>query len=262
MRIGHGDLHLLTGAYAVDALDPVEFDAFERHLTRCGPCATETGGLSEAAARLAIGAALPPPPAMRQRVMDASYQIRQLPPATQPPLRRLARPVSIRLLSQRLRFRRPLFRKPGLRVSVVASLAAISLVVVTVLGVAQVRTTHQLDTARAVAAVLSAPDAQAGSRPANGGGTVTVIVSRTQRSAVVTAADLPPLPPSEVYQLWLLDPAGVRSAGLIAATQHGSTTPLLAAGVRAGDRFGITVEPAGGTTRPTTTPLIVMPLPT
>ena len=247
MSIWHSDLHLLTGAYAVDAIESAELDAFERHLTRCGACTTETRGLRETAARLAIRAALPPPPAMRQRVMEATYQTRQLPPATQLPRRRLVR---------------PLFPRPRLSIAVAASLAAASLVVIIVLGLAQVHTAHQLDTARAVAAVLAAPDAQSGSRPASGGGTVTVVVSRTQRSAVVTTADLPPLPPAEVYQLWLLDPAGVRSAGLVPAAQHGSTAPLLTTGVRVGDQFGVTVEPAGGTTRPTTTPLVIVPLPT
>lgn len=247
MSIWHNDLHLLTGAYAVDAIEPAELDAFERHLTSCGACATETRGLRETAARLAIRVALAPPPAMRQRVMEATYQTRQLPPVTQLPRGRLVRPR---------------FARPRLSAAIAASLAAACLAVVIVLGLAQVRTAHQLDTARSVAAVLAAPDAQSGSRPASGGGMVTVVVSRAQGSAVVTTAGLPPLPPAKVYQLWLLDPAGVKSAGLIPAAQHGSTIPLLATGVRPDDRFGITVEPAGGTTHPTTTPLVVMPLPT
>jgi anti-sigma-K factor RskA len=31
--------------------------------------------------------------------------------------------------------------------------------------------------------------------------------------------------------------------------------------VEPGDRLGITVEPAGGTAQPTTTPVVVMPVP-
>ena len=291
MRIWHSELHLLTGAYAVDALESAEFDAFERHLTRCGPCATETRGLRETAARLAIGVTLPPPPAMRQRVMDATYQTRQLPPAAsqvphgqhvQPSQRVLAgrlgrsvrpgRSVRLGLLGRsgrpggagrpRQPQRAGRLGRPRLGVAVAASLAAISLVAVIVLGAAQVRTTHQLDTARAVAAVLAAPDARTGSRPAYGGGTVTVIVSQARHSAVITTAGLPSLPSDEIYQLWVLDQAGARSAGLLPAAQHGRTAPLLATGVGADDHFGITVEPAGGTTRPTTTPLVVMPFPT
>ena len=61
------------------------------------------------------------------------------------------------------------------------------------------------------------------------------------------------LPSSRVYQAWVLSPSGARSAGLM----HGSS--LLAA-VRPGDRIGITVEPAGGTARPTTTPVAVLPV--
>jgi anti-sigma-K factor RskA len=248
----HSDLHLLTGAYALDALEPAELDAFERHLTSCGSCEIEIRGLRETAARLAFGVTRPPPPAMQQRVLDATYQIRQLPPLTSPlPHGQHVRPERLARL-----------RRPRFGIAVAASLAVASLATVIVLGIAQVRATHRLDSARSVAAVLAAPDARTGSRPANGGGTVSVTVSRTQGEAVVTAIDLPPLPSAEVYQLWLMGPAGARSAGLLPSAQHGRTAPLLATGVSNSDRFGITVEPAGGTTRPTTAPLIVMPLPT
>ena len=51
-----------------------------------------------------------------------------------------------------------------------------------------------------------------------------------------------------------MSPSGARSAGLM----NGPRT-LLASTVVAGDRIGITVEPSGGTTRPTTTPVAVLP---
>ena len=51
-----------------------------------------------------------------------------------------------------------------------------------------------------------------------------------------------------------MSPSGARSAGLI----QGSS--LLASAVRPGDQIGITVEPAGGTARPTTTPVAVVPV--
>jgi hypothetical protein len=50
-----------------------------------------------------------------------------------------------------------------------------------------------------------------------------------------------------------MNPSGARSAGLLQDTQ------LLASAVTPGDRIGITVEPSGGTTRPTTTPVAVLP---
>jgi anti-sigma-K factor RskA len=37
--------------------------------------------------------------------------------------------------------------------------------------------------------------------------------------------------------------------------------PVLASGVAADDKVGVTVEPAGGTSSPTTTPIVVLTLP-
>ena len=89
---------------------------------------------------------------------------------------------------------------------------------------------------------------------------MTVVVSGQQRAAVVTTAGMTSLPAGQVYQLWVMGPAGARSAGLL--TQPGRTNQVLASGVRPGDRIGITVEPAGGTARPTTTPVVAVPLTT
>ena len=71
--------------------------------------------------------------------------------------------------------------------------------------------------------------------------------------AVVTAAGMVSPPTGRVYQVWVMSPSGARSAGLMA----GSST-LLASAVVPGDRIGITVEPAGGTSKPTTTPVAVL----
>src|SRR6266568_4988363 len=73
-------------------------------------------------------------------------------------------------------------------------------------------------------------------------------------AAVASASGMASLPSSRVYQVWVMSPSGARSAGLM----HGSS--LLASAVRPGDRIGITVEPAGGTARPTTAPVAVLPV--
>jgi anti-sigma-K factor RskA len=52
--------------------------------------------------------------------------------------------------------------------------------------------------------------------------------------------------------------SGARSVGLLSVPDQ--TGQLLASGVRAGDRIGITVEPAGGTSRPTTAPIVTVPV--
>jgi hypothetical protein len=53
---------------------------------------------------------------------------------------------------------------------------------------------------------------------------------------------------------------GTRPAGLLPAPRGGKTQPLLATELMAGDELGLTVEPAGGTAKPTTTPILVIPV--
>ena len=52
------------------------------------------------------------------------------------------------------------------------------------------------------------------------GGTVTAVVSARDHEAVITAAGMPAPPASRVYQLWLINVSGARSAGPDARGQH------------------------------------------
>jgi anti-sigma-K factor RskA len=242
------ELHMLTGSYALDALPDDERAEFEKHLARCPSCAEEVRGLRETAARLALATAIAPPPQLRARVLAAAPQIRQLPPAG-------------RGSRSGARLRRLPLTRAGLTAGVFALAAALVFLLVT--NVSTTQRLHQSQASnQAVAAVLAAPDARVESLAATGGGTVTAVMSLHQRQAVVTSAALPALPASEVYQLWVMTPAGgARSAGLLAVTTSGTAQPALAGGVVAGDRLGITVEPSGGSPQPTTTPVVAMPVP-
>jgi anti-sigma-K factor RskA len=242
------ELHLLTGSYALDALTDDERAEFEKHLDRCPACAEEVRGLRETAARLAMATAVTPPPRMRQGVLAAAALTRQLPPTGRSPVARA-----------RGSLRRPLSRA-GLTAGILALAAAVAFLLVM-----QLSTSRQLQQARqdnsAIAAVIAAPDARIESLPATAGGTVTAVMSLRQEEAVVTTSDLPALPGTRVYQLWVMTSSGAaESAGLLTVTSSGSTAPALASGVLPGDRLGITVEPAGGTPQPTTTPVVVMPV--
>jgi anti-sigma-K factor RskA len=62
----------------------------------------------------------------------------------------------------------------------------------------------------------------------------------------VTTAGLRPLPASQVYEAWLINPRRTRPAGLLPAPRGARTWPLLATGLMPGDELGLTVEPAGG----------------
>jgi anti-sigma-K factor RskA len=67
------DAHDLTAAYALDALDPDEAEAYERHLSQCEECREQLAELNETAAALAFGAVAPAPPArLRTSILDAA----------------------------------------------------------------------------------------------------------------------------------------------------------------------------------------------
>ena len=254
MKAMRDDLHVLTGSYALDAVSGAEREEFERHLQHCPTCEAEVRGLRETAARLALACAMTPPARMERRVLAAAYQTRQLPPlSADRPRRPLPRRAAVprRPLPRRAAVpRRPLPR----RLAVLAAAASVAAAVA--LGITQLSAQHQLDQARAtaIARVVTAPDAHVETARTGAGGSVTVVTSAALREAVVSASGMASLPSSRVYQVWVMSPSGARSAGLM----HGSS--LLASAVRPGDRIGITVEPAGGTARPTTTPVAVLPV--
>jgi len=243
VKVMRDDLHVLTGSYVLDAISETEREEFERHLQHCPTCDAEVRGLRETAARLAVACPVTPPTRMEQQVLTATYRTRQLPPlpADRPRQeRRRAQPERV------LRFPR--------RIAVLAAAASVAAAVA--LGITQLSAKHQLDHARdtAIARVVTAPDAHVEAARTSAGGNVTVVTSAALREAVVSTSGMASLPSSRVYQVWVMSPSGARSAGLI----HGSS--LLASSVRPGDRIGITVEPAGGTSKPTTTPIAVLPV--
>jgi len=228
------ELHVLTGSYVLDAVSDAERKEFERHLQHCPTCDAEVRGLRETAARLARTCAMTPPARMEQQVLAATYRTRQLLPLP------AGRPRRIPRIPR--------------RVAVLAAAAGVA--VAAGLGITQLSAQHQLDQARAtaIARVVTAPDARIDTAPTSAGGSVTVVTSAALHESVVSASGMASLPSGRVYQVWVMSPSGARSAGLI----HGSS--LLASAVRPGDRIGITVEPAGGTAQPTTTPVAVVPV--
>jgi len=237
------DLHLLTGAYAVDALTGDELDEFEHHLRQCPSCAEEVSGLQETAARLGLAAAAAPPPSMRAQVLDATNRVRQLPPS------------GVRLVTaDGGRRRRRLVRRLPRPIAVAAMAAAI-----VVLAVLQVGARHQLQQAQAnsqsIASVLSAPDARIELGSSTVGGTMTAVISAHDREAVITASGMPSPGHARVYQLWVMRGTSARSVGLLAGGGAGATSPVLADDVQPGDQLAITIEPAGGTRQPTANPI-------
>jgi anti-sigma-K factor RskA len=255
MRLGGSDPHTLAGAYAMDAVSEPDRARFERHLAGCESCRQEIRGLREATAALAAAAAVQPSDAFRDAALRAAAQTRQLPPAFgQAPAGRTARDRGRRRWELR-----------GWKSRLAAGLAGALAAVAVATGVVTYGVQHRLDQAQlhdhAVATVLSASDATMMSAPVRTGGTATVVMSHRERALVFTAAHLRLLPAAQCYELWLIGPAGSRPAGMVPGSARGGMAdPMVVSGLRAGDSVGLTVEPAGGSPRPTSPPVVLVSL--
>ncbi|MER6816355.1 anti-sigma factor [Spirillospora sp. NPDC000708] len=232
------DQHDLAGPYALDALTDTERRRFERHLSSCTACAEEAAGLRETTTRLALAAAHRPPAELRGRVMAEIARTRQSPP----PLTR---------------------RLPSPRTGALPWLAAAACLVLALLGGGaawrfQRSADHAQALNRQVSAVMTASDAHTSTTRSPAGATVTVVSSRSLGKAVVTASRLPHLPSARTYQMWWLGPTAPRSAGTLDLS--GKTRPIVTAGLGEAQRFGVTVEPAGGSPQPTSAPIITLAL--
>ncbi|MCX5193274.1 anti-sigma factor [Streptomyces sp. NBC_00249] len=233
-RTEAGRLHALSGAYALDALDRTEREAFERHLERCPQCAQDVREFSATAARLGAAVALPAPPGTRDAVLARIDGVRQLPPARR----------SIAVL-----------RRRALPMALAACLAG-----VLALGGAALREHQQAqraaDALQAITAVLAAPDARTVTGRSASGATARVVVSASRDRAAFLSSGLPAAPPGRTYQLWLADGTVMRPAGLL----DGAGAAVLRAPLGRATAVGLTLEPEGGSPRPTTTPLLLLPL--
>ncbi|WP_250400965.1 anti-sigma factor [Streptomyces cellostaticus] len=241
----------MTGAYALHALSDEEHAAFERHLADCEACAQETAELSATAARLGLAATVTPSAALRGQVLRRISSVRQVPPGTTG-----TRPVRAgrraRLLS---------------RWALAACLAAAATLGGTTVWQHQ-RAEDALRQARSarqgtaeIAAVLAAPDARTRTADLGDGATGSVVVSRERDRAVFVASGMARPAGGKVYQLWYDDDGTMRSAGFMDPGRTDQAV-LLRGGVDGASGMGVTVEPAGGSAEPSSTPVALLGFPT
>lgn len=237
------ELHTLTGAYALNALDPDERAAFEVHLAECESCTEEVAGLRATGAKLGMAAAVTPDDAFRRRLMAQVRSTRQQPPLAGSetgivlPMLRRARTTSRALLA------------------VAAALTVLAGVLGAVAIQAQQRAQSIEQAADAVASVLAAPDVKTVTSAGPQGSSARVISSRSKGSAVFIGQALPDVGHDHSLQLWVLGDGNPRLVGELHAG-----APIVAHGVKPGLRLGVTVEPAGGSKQPTTAPIMQMDL--
>ena len=249
MRLRRTDPHTLAGAYALDALGEADRENFERHLLRCEACRAEAASLRDAAGWLAEPATAAPPSRLRGQVLAEAARTRQQPP-----------PVRV---TERVRrsWHGIGWRAPRLAVAI----AGVGMLLALALGTLLISTQHQLRVqeahTREIAAIMNAPDADIMTVHARTHGSATVVMSHAARALVLTTARLPALPSTKCYQVWLMGTHRIKSAGRLPPPKQGMTAPMIVAGLAAGDRMGVTVEPAAGSTSPSSTPVLMLALP-
>ncbi|MCB0980272.1 MAG: anti-sigma factor [Acidimicrobiaceae bacterium] len=179
------DIHHLAAAYVLDALDPRERDEFETHYGACDVCRDDVVAFRRTLAEVAAAVAVPPPAAMKERVLAEIATTRQLSP-------RVAATADVVPLAGR--------RRVGTWLSVAAAVVLLA-GIVTVLGLARRTSTSYADE---LAKVMEQDDATVTSlAPADGvQGTFRVAWSEHLGTAVLIGEGLPAAPAGTAYELW------------------------------------------------------------
>jgi anti-sigma-K factor RskA len=226
------EIHELSAAYALDALDPAERDAYEEHLARCAECREAVAAFQDVAADLAYEAdAPPPPPALRERILaeartDGSNVVAF-------PRRRWLAPVAA-------------------AAAVAAGVAALAL------SFWAADLSQQLDDERAslhlseeAVAMLADPDAR---RIPLDGAEGMLVVDEESGEGWLVLRGLESAPSEKTYEAWVIEDGEAVPAGLFAGGGV-STVVSLAAPVSEGAVVAVTLEAQGGVDQPTQDPL-------
>lgn len=155
--------------------------------------------------------------------------------------------------------RRRWFQRPGLILGAAAAAVLIFVGGAFVGSTLSGSNSYQSQQASALAEINAAPDVQRATADVAGGGTATLVWSGKLGRSALVADELPPLPDDKTYELWYIRDGKAIPAGTMNPSGSGSTWRVLTGDMAAGDTVGVTVEPSGGSDRPTTDPIVAIP---
>jgi anti-sigma-K factor RskA len=228
----HG-IHELSAAYALDALDDEERDAYEDHLATCADCRRDVAAFQETAAAMAYEVESPEPsPALRERVLEGA---------------RSERP-NVVPLRERRRWAFP----AAVGIAAAAACAALALGLWGASLASDLSNERAaLDESRQVVSVLQEPDATR--VPLSGADGLLVVDPSGEGWLVVSG--LEPAPADRTYEAWVIDDDDPVPAGLFEGGGR-NTVVKLSEDVPEGAVVAVTVERAGGVEQPTSEPII------
>jgi anti-sigma-K factor RskA len=226
------EIHELSAAYALDALDPEELDEFERHLAHCEECREHVAAFQETVSELAYDVDAPAPsPALRDRVLADAR--REQPKVVAMPRRRWAFPV--------------------------AAAAAFAAGCVA-LGLAFWASdlANQLDDERTALHVAdelvdALTDPNAERIPLEGADGILVVDDESSEGWMLVNG-LDEAPDGKTYEAWVIEGDEAVAAGLFSGGDDRTVVPL-SVPVPEGAVVAVTVEDDGGVEQPTQNPI-------
>lgn len=283
------EIHGAVGAYVVNALEGAELSEFEAHLATCETCRREVVEFSETAGHLGSLVETAPPPALRSSILAAIREVRPLPADSsdaEPSPRRLSlarddigtsRQLDVRahVVNGGSAFREGeqgdepdawaaaatsvgvgdelAVRRTRRTAQVWALVAAAAFVIA--LGLGGWVVNLQQDRKPPVAAstleaqLLAAPDLRVVTIGMKNGGEASFRVSKSLDKALFVGNSLPTPGEGKSYQLWTIKGA----AAVPDRTFGGGATAKtwLSGDVTEADGAAITIEPSGGSAKPT-----------
>ena len=232
----HEELESLVAPYVLGAVDDDEAAELRAHLRDCEECRAQEQELRRGAALLPETVdPVPLPEGLIDRVVsrartDVATEPRQPRARVRPMPRRASRPWA------------------WAAVAACGALLAAS----GALGYGLVRTHSELERTRSALSHLVA--ARQGITLTNrAGNPVAQVVSRPD-GGVFVAARLRPAPPGRTYELWVLKNGTPLPAGTFGG--EGLTVVELKRSLEGAEGVAVTVEPAGGSKRPTSKPIL------
>ena len=215
-----------VAAHLLGALEPEETARLEGHLAECEECREWLAWLRPSAEVLPESVRqLEPPPQLQTRLMgevrESAEQPRVVPARGGGLRRRLTRPAAV-------------------------ALGAVALIAAGVAG-------YQLGTGGGGTATttLTSPQAKSGA---------LAKLERSGDSGTLQVSNLAQLPRSQVYQAWVQRNGRMEPSSLFAARSNGVGTAAIPHGLDGAQAVVVTVEPHGGSRRPTSSPLVSVPL--
>ncbi len=246
----------LSGAYALHALPDDEAAAFEAHLAESEETRNEVTELTDTAVLLGLAVEPETPPASLKASIMAQL-------ATTPQLERET--VAPAVTSTDARFTGKAQAKAQARWfarplnAVVGVAAAVALIIGGGVAVNAISTnvTHEA-AANQLAAIYAADDSTTVKGTVAGGGSATLVYAASLKTSAIIVEGMNALPSDKVYELWYINAEGARPAGTFTVSGDGKLWQILDGSMVKGDTVGVTVEPTGGSTTPTTDPVLVI----